>query len=315
MKYIEELREGENITEHYLCKQKKLMKSKAGKNYISLRLYDKTGIVDGKIWEVNSLIQDFNEGDFIKIDAYVTSYNGDLQLNIRRLRQSSPGEYNPGDFIPTTKYDIDSMFDELKALIDTVKIPYFRELLKNVFINNKSLSEEFRVHSAAKSMHHSCMGGLLEHTLSVTRICIKLAEHYSDENINRDLLVTAAMLHDVCKIYELSPFPDNDYTDRGQLLGHIVMCSELVTKEAEKIKDFPSEALLILKHCILSHHGEFEFGSPKLPSILEAFILHMADDLDAKVNMFVGMAEKASGKGPWMGYNHMLGRNIRLSDF
>ncbi len=313
MKYIEELREGENITEHYLCKMKKQQKSKAGKNYISLRLYDKTGTVDAKIWDINSLIGDFEEGEFIKVEAFVTSFNGDLQLNIRRLRRSRPGEYNPSDFIPSSNYDLDELFSEFLSIIDTVSVPYFKELLQNVFVKNTSLSQEFRVHSAAKSMHHSYMGGLLEHTLSVTKLCINLANHYKGY-VNRDLLVTAAMLHDVCKIYELSGFPDNDYTDLGQLLGHIVMGAEMITTEAAKIKDFPREAELLLKHCIVSHHGEFEFGSPKLPSTLEAFLLYCADNTDAKANMFIEMCDKEKNKGPWIGYNHILGRNIRRSE-
>lgn len=313
MKYIEELREGENITEHYLCKMKKQQKSKAGKNYISLRLYDKTGTVDAKIWDINSLIGDFEEGEFIKVEAFVTSFNGDLQLNIRRLRRSRPGEYNPSDFIPSSNYDLDELFSEFLSIIDTVSVPYLKELLQNVFVKNTSLSQEFRVHSAAKSMHHSYMGGLLEHTLSVTKLCINLANHYKGY-VNRDLLVTAAMLHDVCKIYELSGFPDNDYTDLGQLLGHIVMGAEMITTEAAKIKDFPREAELLLKHCIVSHHGEFEFGSPKLPSTLEAFLLYCADNTDAKANMFIEMCDKEKNKGPWIGYNHILGRNIRRSE-
>ncbi|MCD7905716.1 MAG: HD domain-containing protein [Clostridiales bacterium] len=313
MKFIEELREGETITEHYLCKQKKLLKSKAGKNYISLRLYDKTGLIDGKIWEINSLIQDFNEGDFVKVEAFVTSFNGDLQFNIRRLRRSQKGEYNPQDFVPTTKYNIEDLFDEFTNFIDTIKTPYFRELLENIFIANDEMADEFKVHSAAKSMHHSYMGGLLEHTLSVTKLCDKFAEHYKGR-LNRDLLITSAMLHDVCKIYELSPFPDNDYTDCGQLLGHIVMGAELVSREAKKIPDFPEEAELLLKHCILSHHGEFDFGSPKLPSTAEAYLLHCADDTDAKMNMFIEMADNNKTNGSWLGYNNILGRNIRRSE-
>ena len=313
MKYIEELREGETITEHYLCKQKKLQKSKAGKNYVSLRLYDKTGTVDGKIWDITHLIGDFNEGDFIKVEAFVTSFNGDLQLNIRRLRRSETGEYDPKDYIPSSRYDIDSLYDEFVSFIDTVKTPYFKKLLENIYVDNKSLIQKFRAHSAAKSMHHSYMGGLVEHTLSVTKLCDFYAGNYK-EYVNRDLLITAAMLHDLCKIYEISPFPENDYTDYGQLLGHIVMGSELVSKECAKIKDFPKEAELLLKHCIVSHHGEFDFGSPKLPSTLEAFLLYCADNTDAKANMFIEMSEKEKGAGPWIGYNHILGRNIRRSE-
>ncbi|MCC8014820.1 MAG: HD domain-containing protein [Eubacterium sp.] len=313
MKFIEELREGETITEHYLCKSKKLFKSKAGKNYLALKLYDKTGMIDGKIWEINSLIQDFNEGDFVKIEAFVGSYNGDLQLNIKRLRRSEKGEYNPNDFIPSTKYSIDEMFDEFKGYIKDIKTPYFRELLTNIFINDEERAAEFKVHSAAKHMHHSYMGGLLEHTLSVTKLCMAFADRYKSY-VNRDLLITAAMLHDVCKIYELSEFPENDYTDKGQLLGHIVMCAELVTEESRKIKDFPKDAELLLKHCILSHHGEFEFGSPKLPSTLEAFLLYCADNTDAKANMFIEMADKDTSQGQWLGFNKILGRNIRRSE-
>lgn len=313
MRYISELREGETIIEHYYCKMKQSLKSaKTGKNYISMKLQDKTGMADAKIWDMNNAIQSFEEGDFIKIEAVVTSFNNEIQLNIKKLRRSMEGEYDPSDYVPSTDKDIDKLFNEFISYIDTIKNKYIKTLLQNIFMDSH-IATAFKTHSAAKAMHHSFLGGLLEHSLSVTKVCDFLAKHY--EGVNRDILVASAMLHDICKIYELSDFPENDYTDEGQLLGHIVMCSELITEQCGKINSFPTELKNLLKHCILAHHGVLEYGSPKEPAIKEAYLLHCADDMDAKTQMYKEMIEKDATQGRWVGFNKMLGRNIRKSDF
>lgn len=313
MRYIEDLKEGENIVDFYLCKQKLSMKSRAGKTYLSIKLQDKTGMIDAKVWELNNGIQNFEEGDYIKIEAMVQSYQNTLQLNIKKIRKAQEGEYLPEDYIPTTDKDIPTLFKELTDIIDTLSNPYIKKLLTNVFINNEVIAKNFKEHSAAKAMHHNYMGGLLEHTLSVTQISDFLSTRY--KYCNRDILVSTAMLHDIGKLYELSPFPSNDYTDDGELLGHIIIGTELLTAEASKIEGFPKELLSLLKHSILAHHGEYEYGSPKLPKTVEAFILHCADDLDAKVKIYEDAIEKDNTQGPWVGYHKMLQRNIRKSDF
>lgn len=313
MKYINELHEGENIIEHYLCKSRQTMKSRNGKNYLSLKLQDKTGMVDAKVWDLNNDIQSFQENDFIKVDAFVTTFNNELQLNVKRIRRSREGEYDPADFVPSTDKNIDEMYDQLMGYIKTMKNPHLKKLLEEIFLRHPVISKEFKYHSAAKAMHHSFRGGLVEHTLSVTQLCDFLAPRYN--YVNRDILVASAMLHDVGKVLELSDFPTNDYTDDGQLLGHLILGSELIRDAAAKIDGFPKRLESLMKHCMLSHHGEYEYGSPKLPSTPEAFLLHCADNLDAKTKMIEEALAADSTQGHWAGYNRMLQRNLSRSDF
>ena len=313
MKYINELHEGENIIEHYLCKSRQTMKSRNGKNYLSLKLQDKTGMVDAKVWDLNNDIQSFQENDFIKVDAFVTTFNNELQLNVKRIRRSREGEYDPADFVPSTDKNIDEMYDQLMGYIKTMKNPYLKKLLEEIFLRHPVISKEFKYHSAAKAMHHSFRGGLVEHTLSVTQLCDFLAPRYN--YVNRDILVASAMLHDVGKVLDLSDFPTNDYTDDGQLLGHLILGSELIRDAAAKIDGFPKRLESLMKHCMLSHHGEYEYGSPKLPSTPEAFLLHCADNLDAKTKMIEEALAADSTQGHWAGYNRMLQRNLSRSDF
>lgn len=313
MRYISDLKIDETVVEHYLCKKKQTLKSRAGKNYLSLLLQDKTGTINAKVWELNNQIQSFEENDFIKIDGTVLSYQNEPQLNIRKIRRSEEGEYNPMDYIPSTDKNIEELYKKIVNIINSLENQYIKTLLENIYIKNNELRERFKIHSAAKSMHHSYMGGLLEHSLSICEICDFLSKHYS--NVNRDILIASAILHDVGKMFELSPFPDNDYTDDGQLLGHIIIGTELVTKEANKIENFPHQLKSLLKHSIISHHGEYEFGSPKRPKTIEAFILHCADELDAKVKMYEDAILADNTNGNWVGYHKMLARNIRKTTF
>lgn len=313
MRYIKDLIENENLIEHYLCKKKQILNSRHGKSYMSLTLQDKTGTINAKVWELNKNIQNFEENDFIKIDASVVCFQDDLQLKVTKIRKSSEGEYNTMDYIPTTDKDISNLFEHLVDIINSIKTPYIKQLLENIYIKNDDLRERFKVHSAAKTIHHSYMGGLLEHTVSIAQICDFLSKQYKD--VNRDILIAGAFLHDIGKLFELSPFPENDYTDDGQLLGHIVIGTEIVTKESKKIKDFPHQLESLLKHCILSHHGEYEFGSPKRPKTIEAFLLSCVDEMDSKVKIFEESLKIDNTQGNWLGYNKLLNRNIRKSNY
>jgi len=311
MRYIEDLKEDEHIIEHYYCKQKQSLKTKAGKTFFSLKLQDKTGVIDAKIWELSNDIKSFEEGDFVKIDAYVSLYQNDLQLKVSKLRKSAEGEYNPLDYIPSTDKDVDAVYLEIMGYVKSMQNPYIRELTENVLTKNKRIASALKTHSAAKTMHHSYMGGLIEHILSVMQICDFLAPRY--KFVNRDMLLCGAVLHDLGKIYELSPFPENNYTDEGELIGHIVKCLEIIDQAAAEINDFPDETKMLIKHCVLSHHGELEFGSPKQPKTIEAYILHLADNMDAKIKMFEEALEKDNTKGNWLGWQRILDRNIRRS--
>lgn len=313
MRYINELFEGENVVEHYLCKNRQSLKSKNGKTYLSLKLQDKTGMVDAKVWDVTNDIKSFEENDFIKVDGSVILYQNAIQLNVRKIRKSMEGEYDPQDFIPCSEKDLDAMYKELMGYIDTIESSYIKQLLVEIFYHHPIVSKRFQTHSAAKSVHHGYRGGLLEHTLSVTQICDFSAPRY--KHVDRDILLASAMLHDVGKVLELSEFPVNDYTDDGQLLGHLIIGSEMIRDAAAKIEGFPKQLETLLKHCMLSHHGEYEYGSPKLPKTIEAFILHCADNLDAKTKVIEEMLDNDNTQGSWAGYQKMLQRSIRKSDY
>ena len=309
MYYISDYREGNRFSGIYLCKQKQILKTKAGKTYYSLILQDKTASIDGKIWEISGAIAEFEQMDYIACEGQVTSFQGNLQVNISRVRVADEGEYDPTDYIPCTDKDIEKMYAEILEFIDSVEDKNLNRLLENYFKNNSDFIKEFKKHSAAKSVHHSFMGGLLEHTLAVTKLCDTYAKQYPV--INRNLLITAALLHDMGKIYELSSFPENDYTDVGNLLGHIYMGARLIENECEKIEGFPETLRSELIHCILAHHGKMEFGSPKTPGIIEAFALHYADNTDAKLQTMTEIIKNAGDEMGWLGFNRLLESNIR----
>lgn len=312
MNYINELREGEMISEVYLCKNKVTATTKAGKNYYSMQLQDKTGIIDAKVWELNNGIAHFEAMNYIRVDAQVTSFNNALQLNVKRVRVADEGEYDPTDYMPCSEKNVEGMYKELLAIIDTVSNTYLNQLLKKFFVEDAKFVARFKNHSAAKSVHHGFMGGLLEHTLSVAKICVYIGDNYPA--VNKDLLVTSAIFHDIGKIDELSTFPENDYTDEGQLVGHIVMGAMMVGDKMKEIEGFPTVLGNELKHCILAHHGELEFGSPKKPSLIEAVALAHADNMDAKLQTFKEVLEDNKDKSGWLGYNKMFEANIRITE-
>ena len=309
MKYINELRESDNISEIYLCRKKQSLITKNGKSYESLTLQDKTGSLDAKIWDPgNPGIDEFDALDYVEVSGNVTAYQGHLQLNIRRARVAREGEYLAADFLPVSGRSVDDMFDELQKFIGTVQEPHLKRLLDSFFTDDAAFIKVFRRSSAAKSVHHGFVGGLLEHTLGVTTLCHYFARTYPI--LNRDLLITSAILHDIGKTRELSAFPQNDYTDDGQLLGHIVIGVEMVDEKLRDIPDFPRALSSELRHCILAHHGELEFGSPKKPAIVEAIALNFADNMDAKMEIFKEAVAASTGDD-WIGWQGMLDSNIR----
>jgi 3'-5' exoribonuclease len=310
MKYIETLREGEKINEIYLCKYKQAAVTKAGKPYDNVILQDKTGTIDAKIWDPGSVgIDEFDSLDYVAITGDITCFQGNLQLSIKRARKVSEEEIDPDDYLPTSEKDADEMYGELMGYIDSVQNKYLRTLLGR-FFENEEFAKRFKFHSAAKSVHHGFVGGLLEHTLSVTRNCDYFAKNYPF--LNRDLLITAAVFHDIGKLKELSAFPANDYTDVGQLLGHIMIGAEWIGEGIRSIDGFPQTLANELKHCILAHHGELEFGSPKKPALAEALALSFADNIDAKLETIKEALSKAPENSmEWQGFNRLLDSNIR----
>lgn len=312
MRYLKELKEGDNVSAIYLCKHKQAALTKNGKPYENVILQDKTGTMDAKVWDPNSQgIGDYDALDYIDVFGEVTSFQGMLQINVKRIRVCEEGEYDPADYLPVSTKNIDTMYEELCHLIKTIKQDWYRQLLENLFIKDEAFAKAFKASTAAKSVHHGFMGGLLEHTLSVTKLC----DYYSTAYpiLNRDLLLTAAMCHDIAKTKEISPLPENDYTDDGQLLGHIVMGSQMVAERAAQIPGFPHTQLVQLQHCILAHHGKYEYGSPKLPALIEAVALNYADDTDAKMETFKEILENNQDNKGWFGYNRMFESNLRAT--
>lgn len=313
MIYIDQLKEGEQVQEFYLCAQKQVLKTRAGKTYYSLRLQDKTGTVDGKVWDLNNGIEDFNSGDYIKIDALIINFQGSMQLNIRRIRKANEGEYEPSEYIPTSQYDVDEMYTELLSYISSMTNPYLKKLAESFFVKDGNFRKAFKGHTAAKTVHHNFYGGLLEHTLGIIRICKFMADQY--KVIDRDLLYCGALFHDIGKLKELSSFPIIDYTDEGQLIGHIVIGVEWLSDKIRGIDGFPSVLANHLKHIILAHHGELEYGSPKKPELIEAIVLHYADNMDAKVMTFSSIMNQTDEDDDWMGWQRVFDTNIRRTRY
>ena len=229
-------------------------------------------------------------------------------MNIKQIRKAYEDEYNAADYMPTTEKNPESMYQELLAYGKQIKNPYLRQVIEYYFEKDEKFIKKFKAHSAAKSVHHGFSGGLLEHTLSVVKFCEYMAGAYPI--LNRDLLYTAAMCHDIGKMKELSPFPTNDYTDDGQLLGHIVIGVEMISDAIREIPDFPEKLANELKHCVIAHHGELEYGSPKKPALAEAMALHFADCTDAKMQTLTEIFKDKNSKD-WLGYNRLFETNLR----
>lgn len=312
MKYIESLREGEAIRDIYFIKHKQSAVTKNGKPYENVILQDKTGTIDGKIWDPNSQgIDDFDAMDYVEIGGEITNFQGMLQVNIKRARKCGDGEYNPGDYLPISERDIEEMYQELLGFVHSIKNSYVNQLAKSFFEEDEVFIKAFKNHSAAKSVHHGFIGGLLEHTLGVVKLCEYYTKAYPI--LNYDLLIASALFHDIAKTRELSTFPVNDYTDEGQLLGHIVLGAQMVAEKAAKIPGFPPKILAEIEHCILAHHGEYEYGSPKKPALAEAVALNFADNTDAKMETLKEIFAGSRNNDSWLGYNRLFESNLRKS--
>lgn len=309
MRYINTLCDGETIRNIYLCKSKRSAETRNGKPYDNLVLQDKTGTLDGKVWDPNSGgIADYDEMDFIEVYGEVITYNNNLQINIKQIRKAHEEEYVAADYMPTTDKNPESMYAQLLGYIKQIDNEYLRQAVEYYFVKDEAFIKVFKAHSAAKTVHHGFSGGLLEHTLSVVKFCEYMVGAYPI--LNKDLLYAAAICHDIGKTKELSAFPTNDYTDDGQLLGHIVIGVEMIDDAIRTIPDFPTRLASELKHCIVAHHGELEYGSPKKPALAEAFALNFADCADARMQTLTELF-KDKKSNDWMGYNRLFESNIR----
>lgn len=309
MKYIKDYKDGDRVFDIYLCKHKISAVTKNGKPYDTVVLQDKTGTIDAKVWDPNNAgIAEFDSLDYIEVYGDITSFQGALQVNVKRIRKCQEGEYTPADYLPVSRFDREEMYEELLSYINSVENVYLKKLLQEFFVKDEAFISAFKQSSAAKTVHHGFVGGLLQHTLGVTKLCDYYCNTYP--LLKRDLLITAAICHDMGKTREISLFPENDYTDAGQFLGHIVIGVEMIGEKVRNIPGFPEVLENELKHCILAHHGEYEFGSPKKPAIMEAMALNLADNTDAKMETFTEILESSKDNNGWLGFNRLFDSNL-----
>jgi 3'-5' exoribonuclease len=314
MRFIKDLKDGDRVGDIYLCKHKQSALTKNGKPYENVILQDRTGTMEAKIWDPNSPgISEFDSFDYIEVFGDVTTFQNMPQINVKRLRVCSSEEYNPADYLPVSTKGVDAMYQEVIKITESIQNPFCKQLLRAFFIEDETFRKSFCKSSAAKSIHHGFVGGLLEHTLNVAKLCDFYCSQYPI--LKRDLLLTAALCHDIGKVRELSPFPENNYTDDGQLLGHIVMGAQMVAEKAAAIPQFPHALLSQLQHCVLAHQGKLEYGSPKTPQLVEAVALYYADDTDAKMETIKEILDNHKENTGWTSYNRLFETSFRFSSF
>ena len=310
--YIKDIHPGEKIFDSFVVTEKNLAFSQKGSPYLNLRLKDRTGEVEGKIWEnADEWSKRFRKGDVILIQCRAVSFKNTLQLSIHDLEKLEEPDVNPADYFPSAGRDIEEMFMEMMSYVEDIGTPCLKTLL-TLFFTDDAIAALFKKAPAAKSFHHVYIGGLLEHTLSVVQLLAMVADHY--QGVKRDILITGGILHDIGKIYEFTYDRIIDYSDQGRLVGHIVIGVEMLDKKIAVIEDFPEPLAMELRHLLLSHHGTQEFGSPKRPKTVEALIVHHIDDLDAKINAFQGFIEESDDdESLWTPFHRLLERFIYKS--
>jgi 3'-5' exoribonuclease len=309
--FISDCSQQENkvITSSFVVVSKQVKPKKTGELYLALTLGDRTGQIEAKMWDnVEELIDAFDQDDFLKIKGLINKYKNRFQLTIHKLRRMQEGEIDFADYLPKTSKNIDELWQTLTDFVSRFENPHLKSLVE-LFLADPGIAERYRTAPAAKTLHHAYIGGLLDHVVSLFRSCDLLCRNYPQ--INRDLLLTGAFLHDIGKIHELTYNRSFTYTTRGQLLGHMIIELEMLQAKLEQLPGFPDNLKTLLEHLIISHHGQYEFGSPKLPMFPEALMLHYLDDLDSKMEaMRAHFEREAELEGPWTTYNASLGRPL-----
>jgi 3'-5' exoribonuclease len=306
--FIRDFVTNQTVSTTFLVKAKEYRNKKSGGQYLTLTLADRTGEINGHWWDnFEESAETFEADDIVFARGQVIVHRNRLQLTVHRMRACEEREYDLADYFPTTKYDVDQMFAELMQTVRGFVNPYLRQLLENIFADEATV-KKFKRAPAAKTMHHPYLGGLLEHTLSLVRLAHKVGSHY--EGIDLDLLQTGAVLHDFGKIDELSYERGTNYTDEGQMIGHLAMETLMVADQIKQIPDFPEELRRHLLHLLLTHHGKLEYGSPKLPSTPEALMLAYLDDLDSKVEAMQRLMAEPHANGNWTRISPMFERPI-----
>jgi 3'-5' exoribonuclease len=309
--FISECSQQENkiVTSSFVVASKQVKAKKNGEPYLALILADRTGQIEAKMWDnVDDFILSFEQDDFLKIKGLINKYKNRFQLTIHKLRRMEEGEIDFADYLPKTTKDIGELWQTLAEFVATFQNPHLKALVE-LFMADAEIAERYRNAPAAKTLHHAYIGGLLDHVVSLFRSCDLICRNYPQ--VNRDLLLTGAFLHDIGKLQELTYNRAFSYTTRGQLLGHMIIELEMLQAKLAKLPDFPAELKTLLEHMMISHHGQYEFGSPKLPMFPEALMLHYLDDLDSKMEaMRAHFEREAELEGPWTSYNASLGRPL-----
>ncbi len=305
--YVSDLHPNDRIISFFLVQSKEVrFKKQSGEPFLSLRLADRSGRIDAKMWDdVEEAADSFGQDDFIKVKGIVEVFRDRPQLIIHRLRAAAGNEIDLADFIPHTKRDIDEMFAQLIVAVDGFENHDLKRLM-HAFFDDPEIAGRFKKAPAAKSLHHGFIGGLLEHVVSMLNLARLTASNYS--YLDRDLLQTGVLLHDIGKIYELGYERSFFYTDDGQLLGHIAMAVSMVDRKCEELKDFPQKLKVLIQHMLLSHHGKYEFGALKLPMFPEALALHYIDDLDSKLESMRASIAETIPEAVWSSFNPSLER-------
>ena len=301
--------ENKNVTTYFVVASKQVKPRKTGEPYLDLKLADRTGQIDAKMWDnVADAIDVFEQDDFVKVKGLINKYNQRFQLTIHKLRKCEESEVDYADYLPKTTKDIDELWRTVGEYVASFQNPYLKKLLE-VFMADPELAHAYKTAPAAKTLHHAFIGGLLDHVVSLFKSCDLVCRNYAQ--VDRDLLLTGAFLHDIGKVFELSYARSFSYTTRGQLLGHMIIELEMLQEKLEQVPGFPPELKTLIEHLIISHHGEYEFGSPKLPMFPEALMLHYMDDLDSKMeSMRAHFEREQETDTPWTSYNGSLQRPL-----
>ena len=309
--FISQCSQQENkiITSSFVVASKQVKAKKNGEPYLALILADRSGQIEAKMWDnVDEFILAFEQDDFLKVKGLVNKYKNRFQLTIHKLRRMEEGDIDFTDYLPKTTKDIGELWRTLTEFVATFENPHLKSLVE-LFMADSEIAERYRNAPAAKTLHHAYIGGLLDHVVSLFRSCDLMSRNYPQ--VNRDLLMTGAFLHDIGKIQELTYNRAFSYSTRGQLLGHMIIELEMLQAKLAQLPGFPEELKILLEHMIISHHGQYDFGSPKLPMFPEALMLHYLDDLDSKMEaMRAHFEREAELEGPWTSYNASLGRPL-----
>ena len=312
--FVTDLNSEQSITTFFLVREKEIRNTREGKPYLRLELGDRSGTIEARMWEqFDVAVKDIGRDDFVKVSARVEIYRNKPQLALQQLRLAKPEEVDLADFLPHTKEDVGKLYAQLLEYAGSIGNPWLKKLVTGL-ISDPGIAAKYKRAPAAKVMHHAYLGGLLEHVIGLCGLAKQIAAHYPELNV--DLLLTAAILHDVGKLEELCYERAIGYTVEGQLLGHIMMEFETVSKAMDAIDGFPANLKTVVQHLLISHHGQYEFGSPKLPMIREALVFHYLDDLDSKLAAARAALAVDSGEPEWSAYSGALGRKfLRLDQF